>query len=105
MLQPRLPTSSLARVLLCTHAALEVLRGRLTGSDLEATPLRKTRDGSGGEEQLTPLVHLRHVAAPSGGSGSQATPGQAEVNSELAAVLARRAQRQAPVAAGAAASP
>lgn len=75
-------------------AALEMLRSRMSGSEAEATPLRKI--GSGGEEvQHTPLVQLRHVAGGPAGSGSKATPGQADPSSELAAALQRRAQRSA----------
>eukprot|EP00887_Chlorella_sp_A99_P005805 scaffold1.g5805.t1 len=91
-------------------AAVEILRGRIGSGDADATPLRKTGGGAGGEATHTPLVALRPVAAAPGGGGlpGGTTPGEAHPASELAAALQRRAaarEAQEAAAGAAGASP
>jgi hypothetical protein len=87
-------------------AAVEIMRGRLGGSDADATPLRKT-GGSGGEAEAaaTPLVQLRATPA---GRPADTPGGAAPADSELAAAIQRRMQRlgsSSPEKDAAAASP
>lgn len=74
-------------------AAVEIMRGRLGGSDADATPLRKAGGGEAEAPVRTPLVQLRHTPAPPGAKPAPSLLGAAPPNSELAAAIARRMQR------------
>lgn len=102
---PRMtPGQKAGLVATSSPAAVEILRGRL-GTDADAqTRLRRTASGDD-DTVATPLVQLRKTVltnnaatAAGGGGGSSGsfmgTPGIAGPNSELAAAIQRRAQRQ-----------
>ncbi|GAB4821334.1 hypothetical protein N2152v2_008380 [Parachlorella kessleri] len=81
-------------------AAVEIMRGRLGGTDADGlTKLRKTSSDETGAA-TTPLVQLRKTnlggaGSGGGGGGGMHTPeGLAGPNSELAAAIQRRAAQQ-----------
>ena len=86
--QPALNTTA-------SPAAVEIMKGRLGGTDADATPLRRTGSGVGADKPSAPLVQLRATPVPAPGKAAASPLGAAPPNSELAAAIQRRMQRLA----------
>lgn len=74
-------------------AAREIIKGRLGGTDADATPLRRTSSGAADGKPSAPLVQLRATPAPAAGRAAPSPLGAAPQDSELAAAIQRRMQR------------